>query len=290
LNRTVYVNGAYLPEQDAQISIFDRGFLFADGVYEVCSVLRGQLIDNAGHLARLHRSLGELQMQAPVSDNEIVRIQQTLIAKNALQEGLVYLQITRGAADRDFAYPAAAKPSLVMFTQHKNVIDNPLATKGISVASVDDIRWLRRDIKSIGLLPACMAKMQAKQAGADDAWMIEDGFVTEGSSNNAYIINKDGTLITRQLGRQILAGITRRAVLQFADEQGIEIEQRPFTIEEAYSAAEAFITSATTFVLPVTRIDDHVIADGQPGKLTQRLREVYIQTMLQSVADQHHTM
>jgi D-alanine transaminase len=286
MSRTVYVNGAYLPEEDAKISIFDRGFLFADGVYEVSSVLRGKMIDNPGHLARLHRSLGELDMAAPASDAEIESIQNALVEKNAVDEGLVYLQITRGAADRDFAYPEAAAPSLVMFTQQKPLINSPQAAHGIAVVCVDDIRWKRRDIKSVGLLAPCMAKMQAKAAGADDAWLTEDGYVTEGSSNNAFIINAEGALVTRQLGHEILAGITRKAVLRLADETGMKIEQRPFGIEEAVDAREAFITSATTFVMPVTSINGTRVADGKPGDNTRRLRELYIQTALASIGEQ----
>ena len=285
MSRIVYVNGTYLPEEQAKISVFDRGFLFADGVYEVSSVLRGKLIDNPGHLTRLHRSLGELAMAAPASDAEIEAIQKTLIEKNDVEEGLVYLQVTRGAADRDFAYPVGVRPSLVMFTQQKDVINSPQAISGISVIAVDDIRWRRRDIKSVGLLAACMAKMQAKGAGADDAWLVEDGYVTEGSSSNAFIVSAEGNLVTRQIGNEILAGITRKAVLKLAQEQRLKVEQRPFSIEEACNASEAFITSATTFVMPVVSIDGNAIADGKPGRLTRRLRGLYIEAALDSVDD-----
>jgi len=286
MSRIVYLNGEYLPEEQARVSVFDRGFLFADGVYEVSSVLRGKLIDNQGHLVRLRRSLNELAMAAPASDAEIESIQNSLIERNNVDEGLVYLQVTRGEADRDFAYPeGVVQPSLVMFTQQKNVIDSPQATSGISVIAVDDIRWRRRDIKSVGLLAPCMAKMQAKAAGADDAWLVEDGYVTEGSSNNAFIIDAEGTLVTRQLGTEILAGITRKAVLKLAAEHRIRIEQRSFSIEEACAAREAFITSATTFVMPVVSIEGTRIGDGKPGKLTQRLRELYIQTALDSIGE-----
>ncbi len=284
MSRIVYVNGEYLPEDEAKISVFDRGFLFADGVYEVTSVLKGKLIDNAGHLARLHRSLNELDMAAPASDSDIENIQKKLIEKNNIEQGLVYLQVTRGAADRDFAYPKGVPSSLVMFTQQKNVIENPQAQTGMSVISVPDIRWQRRDIKTVGLLAPCMAKMAAKHAGADDAWLVEDGYVTEGSSNNAYIIDANGTLITRHLGNEILAGITRKAVLQLAAEQDIKIEERLFTMDEAYAAREAFITSATTFVMPVTSIDGKAVGDGKPGDITLRLREIYIQAMLESIS------
>ena len=285
MSRIVYVNGAYLPEEEAKISVFDRGFLFADGVYEVTSVLRGNLIDNQGHLARLHRSLGELDMATPASDEEIEQIQKALVEKNRIDEGLVYLQVTRGAADRDFAYPEGVKPSLVMFTQQKKLVANPQADTGISVIAVEDIRWKRRDIKTVGLLAPSMAKMQAKAAGADDAWMVEDGYVTEGSSNNAFIVNAEGTLITRQLGNEILAGITRRAVLRLAEEQQLALEQRPFSIAEAGSAREAFITSATTFVMPVVSLNGQPVGDGRPGAVTRRLRELYIETAIGATAE-----
>lgn len=283
MSRIVYVNGEYLPEEEARVSVFDRGFLFADGVYEVSSVLHGRLVDNAGHLARLHRSLSELEMDAPASDAEIETIQKALIERNSVQEGLVYLQVTRGAADRDFAYPEGVKPTLVMFTQSKNLLQNPQAERGISVITTEDIRWKRRDIKTVGLLAPSMAKMIAKRAGADDAWLVEEGKVTEGSSNNAYILTRDGTLVTRQLGNEILAGITRRAVLELARTSDLKIEERPFSVPEALDAAEAFITSATTFVMPVVRIDGQPLGDGRPGPVTRRLRELYISTALREI-------
>ena len=281
MSRTVYVNGEFVAEEDAKISVFDRGFLFADGVYEVTSVLDGKMIDNPAHLQRLHRSLNELEMAAPATDDEIIRIQKSLLQRNDLQEGMVYLQVTRGAADRDFNYPEDSKPSLVMFTQQKNILQDPRVETGISIITTEDIRWRRRDIKTVGLLAASMAKMAAKKAGADDCWMVEDGYVTEGSSNNAYIISHDGTLVTRQLGNEILPGITRQAVLQLADEADIHIQQRAFTVAEAQQASEAFITSATTLVMPVISINGKPVADGKPGALTRRLREIYIQTAMQ---------
>ena len=283
MSRIVYVNGEYLPEEEAKISVFDRGFLFADGVYEVSSVLHGRLVDNPGHLARLHRSLSELEMDAPATDDEIEVIQNSLIERNGIEEGLVYLQVTRGAADRDFAYPEGAKPSLVMFTQSKNLLQSPQAERGISVITTGDIRWKRRDIKTVGLLAASMAKMVAKRAGADDAWMVEEGKVTEGSSNNAYIVTADGTLVTRHLGNEILAGITRRAVLELARTSDLTIEERPFTVQEALDAREAFVTSATTFVMPVVSIDGQPVGDGKPGPVTRRLRELYISTALEAI-------
>lgn len=278
--RIVYVNGAYLPEDDAKISVFDRGFLFADGVYEVSTVLEGRLVDNARHLDRLERSLAELAMPAPASRTEIEEIQREVVACNGLREGILYLQVTRGAADRDFAYPAEPVPSLVMFTQEKVLIDNPAAARGMSVITVPDQRWARRDIKTVGLLPASMAKQAAQEAGAGDAWMVEDGFVTEGSSNNAYIVTTDGRLVTRQLGTEILHGITRRAVLAIAREMNLTIEERPFTPDEAHDAAEAFVTSASSFVMPVVKIDARILSNGAPGPVAARLRERYIELAL----------
>jgi D-alanine transaminase len=276
MGRTVYVNGDYLPEEEAKISVFDRGFLFADGVYEVTSVLDGKMIDFPGHLTRLHRSLGELDMPAPATDPEIETIHRELIARNGVQEGMVYLQVTRGAADRDFAYPAEPKPSLVMFTQAKSLADTPAARDGIRVISVPDIRWARRDIKTVQLLAPSMCKMMARRAGADDAWMVEDGFVTEGTSNNAWIVTKAGTIVTRDLSHAILAGITRAALLTYAAETQIRIEERPFTIAEAQDASEAFITAASAFVTPVVEIDGVRLGDGRPGPVTTRLRELYL--------------
>lgn len=283
MSRIVYVNGEFVPEADAKVSVFDRGFIFADGVYEVSSVLRGKLIENTGHLVRLRRSLSELNMSSPATDEEIEAIQKELIERNNLDEGLVYLQVTRGAADRDFAFPKDVAPTLVMFTQAKNILANPIAEKGLSVITVEDIRWRRRDIKTVGLLAPCLAKMQAKAAGADDAWMVEDGFITEGSSNNAYIVTDNGTIVTRQVGHEILNGITRRAVLALAEKHSYKVEERLFSVDECYNAAEAFVTSATMFVQPVVKIDDKQIGDGRPGLVAQQLRELYIGMALAEV-------
>ena len=276
MSRTVYVNGAYVPEEEATISIFDRGFLFADGVYEVTSVLGGKLIDFPGHAARLRRSLDELEMESPVDEETLLDIHRELVARNDIEDGLVYLQVTRGAADRDFAYPEGAAPTLVMFTQSKpGLAESPAAETGIRVISIPDIRWGRRDIKTVQLLYPSMGKMAAKKAGADDAWMVEDGQVTEGTSNNAYIV-KGNKIITRHLSNDILHGITRAAVLTFAREAQMEVEERAFTIEEAQAADEAFITSASTFVMPVVEIDGVQLGDGAPGRVARRLREIYI--------------
>lgn len=279
MTRIVYVNGDYLPETEAKVSVFDRGFLMADGVYEVTSVLDGRIVDFAGHAARLRRSLSEMEMACTLSDDDLLAIHKELVARNGVVEGMVYLQITRGApAERDFAFPDASVPStVVLFTQSKpGLADSPLAKKGMKVISIPDIRWGRRDIKTVQLLYPSMGKMMAKKAGADDAWMIEDGVVTEGTSNNAYIV-KDGAIITRHLGNEILAGITRAAVLRFAREAQLKVEERAFSIDEAKAADEAFITSATTFVMPVVEIDGVALSGGTPGPVTRRLREIYLE-------------
>ena len=282
MSRIVYVNGEYLPEGEAKISIFDRGFLMADGVYEVTSVLDGRLIDFDGHAARLARSLSELDMGMPLTAAELRRIHHELVARNGLQEGLIYLQITRGApGDRDFAFPdpETTPQTVVLFTQNKpGLADSPEAKAGIRVITIPDIRWHRRDIKTVQLLYPSMGKMMAKAAGADDAWLVEDGLVTEGTSNNAYIV-KGRRIITRGLSADILHGITRAAVLRFAREAQMEIEERAFSVEEAREAEEAFITSASAFVLPVVEIDGARLGDGTPGPVARRLREIYLQEM-----------
>ncbi len=283
MSRTVYLNGAYVPEEDAKISIFDRGFLMADGVYEVTSVIDGKLIDFDGHTTRLDRSLRELDMENPISRDDLLEAHRELVRLNAIDEGLVYLQITRGAPnDRDFVFPDPDETpqTIVMFTQNKpGLADNPTAKKGIKIISIEDIRWGRRDIKTVQLLYPSMGKMMAKKQGADDAWMVEDGAVTEGTSNNAYIV-KDRKIITRALSNDILHGITRAAVLRFAQEAQMEVIERDFTIAEAQEADEAFITSASTFVMPVVEIDSQPLGTGAPGPLVTRLREIYLEESL----------
>ena len=283
MNRIVYVNGAYMPEQEATVSIFDRGFLMADGVYEVTSVLQGKLIDFEGHAQRLRRSLDALDMAMPMPINELLGVHRELVARNGIEEGMIYLQVTRGSAgDRDFAFPDPEETpvTLVMFTQNKpGLADSPAAKTGIKVISIDDIRWGRRDIKTVQLLYPSMGKMMAKEAGADDAWMVQDGFVTEGTSNNAYIV-KNGQIITRALSNDILHGITRSAVLRFAQEAQMELVERNFTIDEAQSADEAFVTSASTFVMPVVEIDGKALGAGMPGPIAARLREIYLEESL----------
>lgn len=282
MSRIVYVNGDYLPEDQAKVSVFDRGFLMADGVYEVTSVLGGKLIDFDGHCRRLARSLAELDMAAPVNDEALLAIHRELLRLNDVEDGMVYLQVTRGApADRDFAFPdpATTPSTLVVFTQSKpGLADTPAARSGMKVISIPDIRWGRRDIKTVQLLYPSMGKMMAKKAGCDDAWMVEDGFVTEGTSNNTYIV-KGNRIVTRNLSTEILHGITRAAVLRFAAEAQMQVEERPFTIDEAQDADEAFFTSASAFVMPVVEIDGVSLGDGKPGPVASRLREIYIDEM-----------
>jgi D-alanine transaminase len=274
MSRIVYVNGAYLPEEEATISIFDRGFIFGDGIYEVSSVLGGKLVDCDAHLARLERSAGEIGLSLPCSRAELIAIHEELIARNAIDEGSIYLQVSRGAADRDFPFPADAKSSLVLFTQVRNLTNAPAAKTGIKVVSTPDLRWARRDIKSVNLLAPVLAKQFAAEKGAQEAWLVEDGVVTEGASSTAWIV-KGKTLISRPLSNKVLPGITRKAVLAFLAESGFSFEEREFTLEEALDAEEAFITSATSFVMPVVSIDGHSIHNGAPGPATIRLREIY---------------
>jgi len=277
LERIAYVSGSFVPLSEARISVLDRGFLFADGVYEVCAVLEGKLIDNPSHLKRLERSLGEIALPSPETPDRIEAIQRELVARNGLENGLLYLQVTRGAAaERDFAFPAEVKPTLVMFTVAKDIIQAPAAKKGIAVITVPDIRWSRRDIKSVALLAQVLAKQAAAQAGAGEAWMVEDGMVTEGSSSTAFIVTTEDILVTRENSTSVLPGCTRQAVLALAEEQKLKIELRPFTVQEAQLAKEAFITSATTFVQPVVAIDGQLVGGGEPGPLARRLRELYI--------------
>ncbi|TVQ55747.1 MAG: D-amino-acid transaminase [Rhodobacteraceae bacterium] len=281
MSRIVYVNGDFVPEEAAKVSIFDRGFLFADGVYEVTPILHGKLIENAGHMARLERSMRELQMPPPCPVEEIAALMKELVARNDVYEGMVYVQVTRGAADRDFAFPEDATPTLVMFTQERKIEDTDSSRLGIRVISTPDWRWARRDIKTVQLLAPSLMKMRAKAAGAHDAWMVQDGFVTEGTSNNAYIVTKDGTIVTRHLSTEILHGITRASVLRLAAEAQMKVEERPFTIAEAQEAAEAFMTAASAFVTPVVEIDGVTLGDGKPGPVARRLREIYIATALE---------
>jgi D-alanine transaminase len=278
LEQIVYVDGSFVPVADAKVSVFDRGFLFADGIYEVSAVLDGKLIDNDSHLARLERSVGEIALNLPVTLPRIVEIQKELVARNSLVDGMVYLQVTRGAViPRDFAFPKQAKPTLVMFTSAKDIVNAASAKTGIAVKTVPDIRWARRDIKSVALLAQVLAKQAAAEAGCQEAWMIEDGKVTEGGSSSAFILTQQDVLVTRENSSAILPGCTRKAVMKLAEERQLRVEQRAFSVNEALAAKEAFITSASLFVQAVVTIDGQRIANGKPGPMTNRLREIYVE-------------
>jgi len=277
LDSIAYVNGSFVPLSQAKVSILDRGFLFADGIYEVAAVLDGKLVDNASHLARLKRSVGEISLELPESLERIEEIQKELVARNELTSGLVYLEVTRGAdSGRDFAFPKGVTPTLIMFVTAKDIINAPAAKTGIAVITVPDIRWERRDIKSVALLAQVLAKQAAAAAGAGEAWMIEDGKVTEGGSSSAFIVTQDGVLVTRQNGSEILPGCTRKAVVKLAEERQLRVEERAFTVAEALAAKEAFITSASSFVQPVVSIDGKQVGGGKPGPMANRLREIYV--------------
>jgi D-alanine transaminase len=278
--RAVWLDGAFLPEAEARVSVFDRGFLFADAVYEVVPVLEGRLVDEPGHRARLARSLAALRLDSPVPLDALPALMRELIARNGVTEGVVYLQITRGAADRDFLFPKAATPTMAMFTQAKALRDTPAARDGLRVVTRPDWRWKRRDVKTTQLLAASLMKQEARDAGADDCWLVEDGFVTEGSSSNAWIVAPDGRLVTRALSPEILAGVTRAGVLALAREGGVAVEERPFTVAEAQGASEAFVTAASSFVTPVVSIDGVAVGAGVPGPVAGRLRALCFEAAL----------
>ena len=280
MNRIVFVNGIYTKEQEAVISIFDRGFIFGDGIYEVVPVVLGKLIDRDYFLERLERSLFELSIPWPCSEQDYIEMMETLIDKNTLQEGIVYSQVTRGPADRDFPFPETVKPGIVAFTSRMEILNNPDFETGIAVTTTPDIRWKRRDIKSINLLGQVLAKQDAVSQNSKAAWMVENGQITEGASSSAYIV-KDNVLITRRLSNAILPGIRRRTILEIAERANIAIEERAFSVAEAKTADEALISSATTMVLGVTSIDGSLIGDGSPGPVTRKLKSLYQDRILQ---------
>ncbi len=282
MSRIVYVNGEYMPEEEAKISIFDRGFVFGDGVYEVVPVIRGRLADRDYFLQRLAGSLDKLGIAWPCSESEYQEVLEQLVARNSLEEGIVYTQVTRGASDRQFTFPSNTPSSMAAFTQVMPLLDNPSAANGITVVTTEEIRWLRRDIKSLNLLAQVLAKQYAADHDAGEAWMIEDGLVTEGASSTAYIV-KEGKVITRPLSNLILPGIRRRRLLEIAAGERIAYEERPFSLEEALVADEAFISSATTILHPVIRIDGNQIGNGKPGPVSRKLRQLYVRHMLEEV-------
>ena len=276
----VYCNRCFVPEEEARIGLFDRGFLFGDAVYEVTAVIGGRLIDNDFHLARLQRSLAEMGIPMPLTLPELETIQRELISRNGLDEGTVYLQISRGEAPRNFLFDADIQPTLIAFTSARKLVGTKSQTEGIAVALAPDPRWARRDIKTVMLLGQVLAKQAASRDGFDDVWFVEDGLVTEGASATAFIVTHDNRVVTRANSQAILPGCTRRAVEQLCRDERILFEERAFSPEEACGAAEAFLTSASSLVTPVTRIAEHRIGAGQPGPLTRRLQEIYLQAVL----------
>ena len=280
MNRIVFVNGIYTKEHEAVISIFDRGFIFGDGIYEVVPVIYGKLIDTNYFLERLERSLFELSISWPCSEQDYIEMMENLIEKNKLKEGIVYSQVTRGPADRDFPFPETTKPGIVAFTSRMEILNNPDFETGIAVTTTPDIRWKRRDIKSINLLGQVLAKQDAISQDSKEAWMVENGQITEGASSSAYIV-KNSVLITRPLSNAILPGIRRRTILEIAEDANIAIEERAFSVAEAKTADEALISSATAMVLGVTSIDGSLIGDGAPGPITKKLRNLYQDRILQ---------
>jgi len=278
MSRIAYVNGQYVPHGDAQVHVEDRGYQFSDGVYEVCEVFEGHLVDEQRHMARLKRSLGELRIREPMSAKALGHVLRETVRRNKVRDGLVYVQVTRGVSKRDHPFPKGdVRPAIVVTARS---IDPKKSAKsaenGINVITVPENRWERVDIKTVGLLPNVLARQAAEEAGASEAWFVDkDGNVTEGSATNAWIVDQDGRLITRPAECGILRGITRSVVVDLAEREGIEIVERPFTVEEAKRAREAFVTSATKLVMPVVKVDDSVIGNGKPGSVASNLRSLF---------------
>lgn len=275
--RIVHVNGRYLREDRAAVSVFDRGFLFGDGVYEVVAVLDGRILDWDGHMRRLARSLEAIGVTGAPDAETLLAIHRALIRRNRLEEGRVYLEITRGVADRDFVFPRPAPaPTVVAFTQAASLRKNPDAETGIALAAVEDPRWKRRRVKSVALLAQVLAKEEARAKGAKEALMHEDGVVTEGGASTAFIVTADGAVVTREDGANVLPGVTRLAIERLCRETGLAFEGRPFTLDEVRAAREAFVAAASAFVLPCVSLDGAPIGDGRPGPIARRLRALYI--------------
>ncbi len=278
MSRIAYVNGQYVPQSHAMVGIEDRGYQFADGVYEVCEVRGGRLVDERRHMARLDRSLKELRIAHPMSPRALGIVMRETVRRNRVRDGIVYLQVTRGEMRRDFPFPPeGTRPSVVVTSRsHDNAKNEKQAAMGIAVVTVPDIRWQRVDIKSVALLPNVLAKQAAREQGAKEAWLVDkDGFVTEGASSNAWIVTRDGVLVTRPLQTGILPGITRSVVIDLIAREGLGFEERPFTVEEAYAAREAFVTSASQLVMPVVQIDGRPVGNGAPGLVATALRRDY---------------
>ena len=285
MSRIAYVNGRYLPHRQACVHIEDRGFQFADGVYEVIAVKGGGFVDETPHLARLHRSLGELRIAPPMSDAALKAVMRETVWRNRVVDGIIYIQITRGAAPRDFSFPPGARPSLIMTARTQRPLDPKIIERGVRVVTVPDIRWARPDIKSVALLPNALGKQHAREAGAYEAWQVDrDGNVTEGTSSNAWIVTAKDEIVTRQADHAILNGVTRLGVLKVASDAGLKLVERPFSVDEAKAAREAFLTSTTNFVVPIVRIDDATVGEGKPGEVARRLRALYTSFALEGVA------
>ncbi|HYL48583.1 MAG TPA: D-amino-acid transaminase [Stellaceae bacterium] len=285
MSRIAYVNGRYLPHRQACVHIEDRGFQFADGVYEVIAVKGGGFVDEAPHLARLHRSLAELRIAPPMSDAPLKAVMRETVRRNRIVDGIIYIQITRGTAPRDFSFPAGARPSLIMTARNQRPLDPNILERGVRVVTVPDIRWARPDIKSVALLPNALGKQHAREAGAYEAWQVDrDGNVTEGTSSNAWIVTAKDEIVTRQADTAILNGVTRLGVLKVAGEGGLKLVERPFSVAEAKAAREAFLTSTTNFVVPIVRIDEATVGEGKPGEFVRRLRALYTNFALGGVA------
>lgn len=283
MSRIAYVNGSYVPHRHARVHVEDRGYQFADGVYEVVPVVAGALIDEGPHLDRLDRSLGELAIAWPMRRRALRVVMREVVRRNGVADGILYMQITRGVAPRDHKFPAATSPSVVMTARRSRPQPPQLVERGVAVVTMPDLRWRRCDIKSVSLLPNVLSKQQAAAAGAFEAWLVDhDEQVTEGTSTNAWIVTADDRLVTRDAGRAILGGVTRLALLRLAKEIGLAFDERPFTVGETRAAREAFLTSSTSMVLAVTSIDGHAVGDGRPGPVSRRLRTVYEGYMAQA--------
>ena len=277
MSKQVYVNGKYFDKNDAVVSVFDRGFLFADSVYEVTAVINGFLVDWKAHFSRLKNSLKEINLELNIQEKEIFSIQKNLIEKNKIKEGLVYIQVTRGIGERDFNFSETQfKPTIVIFTQEKKILNTDRAKEGIKIVTLEEKRWKRRDIKTTQLLASSMAKSEASKIGKDDCWFIENGFITEGSSSNAFIINDNNEVITRELSHNLLGGITRSSLLHFCKKNNMKFRESKFTELEAKNANEAFITSATNFVVPVIEIDGNKVGKGVVGSHVKKFQKLYL--------------
>ncbi len=281
MSRIAYVNGAYVPLREAAVHVEDRGYQFADGVYEVIAYRNGRMTDATGHYDRLWRSMNELSIEPPMNEKAMQLVIDQLVRRNRLNNALIYIQVTRGVAARDFKFPKktgqGSDSSLVITVRPAKLDHTRQLADGVKVVTAPDIRWKRRDIKSVALLPQVLAKQKAYEAGAYEAWMVDDdGFITEGSSSNAWILTREGKLVTRNADNMILKGVTRTSLLRFAEQAGVEFEERAFTPEEAYQAVEAFVSSATTFLLPIVEIDGHAVGNGKPGSLGEKLRAAYL--------------